>query len=266
MPGLRGLHQGLSAAGDGAALLESMYEPRIYRQWHQAHDLVYFKVAVKETDLHVAAASNLRAKTERLVVKYREKLEKYITEHPVFLTSLNPVPVADNAPDIVKLMAEASAKAGVGPMAAVAGAIAELVGNELLTYSPEVIIENGGDIFMLSLKKRVVGIYAGNSPLTGKIGVEIAPVDTPCGICTSSGTVGHSLSFGRADAVTIISPSAPLADACGTATGNRVSAPEDIPKAIEYASHIPGVSGVLIIMGDKLGAWGKIKIVETKER
>ena len=90
---------------------------------------------------------------------------------------------------------------GVGPMAAVAGAIAEFVGEELLAYSPEVIIENGGDIYIKSLKKRVVGIYAGNSPLTGKIGLEIEGKETPIGICTSSGTVGHSLSFGRADAV-----------------------------------------------------------------
>jgi ApbE superfamily uncharacterized protein (UPF0280 family) len=242
-----------------------MYEPRTYRQWHQASDLVSFRVAVKETDLHVAATVNLKNKTERLVLKYREKLERYIESHPVFLTSLSPVPVEENAPDIVKMMAAASAKVGVGPMAAVAGAIAELVGNELLAFSPEIIIENGGDIFIRSLKKRVVGIYAGSSPLTGKIGVEIAPEDTPCGVCTSSGTVGHSLSFGRADAVTVISSSTSLADAGGTATGNRVQTAADIPKAIEFASQIPGITGVLIIMGDKVGAWGNVKIVETKK-
>lgn len=241
-----------------------MYEPRTYRQWHQSRDLVSFRVAVKETDLHVAATVNLKSKTERLVLKYREKLEKYIETHPVFLTSLNPVPVEENAPDIVKMMAEASAKVGVGPMAAVAGAIAELIANELLAFSPEIIIENGGDIYLRSLKKRVVGIYAGASPLSGKIGIEIAPEDTPCGVCTSSGTVGHSLSFGRADAVTVISPSTPLADAGGTATGNRVQTAADIPRAIEFASKIPGITGVIIIMGDKVGAWGNVKIVETK--
>ena len=242
-----------------------MYEPRTYRQWNQARDLVSFRLAVKESDLHVSATVNLKSKTERLVVKYREKLEKYIETHPVFLTSLNPVPVEENAPDIVRMMADASAKVGVGPMAAVAGAINELVAGELLAFSPELIIENGGDIYLRSQKKRVVGIYAGNSPLSGKIGLEIEAKDTPCGVCTSSGTVGHSLSFGRADAVTVISPSTALADACGTATGNRVRTVEDIPKAIEFASQIPGITGVLIIMGDKVGAWGSVKIVETKK-
>jgi ApbE superfamily uncharacterized protein (UPF0280 family) len=179
------------------------------------------------------------------------------------LTSLNPVPVEENDPDIVKMMASAASLAGVGPMAAVAGAIAELVGNELLAFSPEIIIENGGDIFLRSLKNRVVGIYAGESPLSGKIGIEIAPGDTPCGVCTSSGTVGHSLSFGRADAVTVISPSAALADAGGTATGNRVQTAGDIPEAIEFARQIPGITGVLIIMGKQMSAWGNVKMVAT---
>jgi ApbE superfamily uncharacterized protein (UPF0280 family) len=239
------------------------YEPRTYRQWHQASDLVSFRVAVKETDLHVAAALNLKSKATRLVLKYRRKLERYIAGHSAFLTSLNPVPVEENDPDIVKMMASAASLAGVGPMAAVAGAIAELVGNELLAFSPEIIIENGGDIFLRSLKNRVVGIYAGESPLSGKIGIEIAPGDTPCGVCTSSGTVGHSLSFGRADAVTVISPSAALADAGGTATGNRVQTAGDIPEAIEFARQIPGITGVLIIMGKQMGAWGNVKMVAT---
>ncbi|GAG89833.1 unnamed protein product, partial [marine sediment metagenome] len=111
-----------------------------------------------------------------------------------FLTSLEPLFVSDNAPRIVKSMSEAAKRVGTGPMASVAGAIAEFVGNELLAFSPEIILENGGDIFLKSSKKRLIGIYAGKSPLTGKIGLEINGDDTPLGICTSSGTVGHSLS------------------------------------------------------------------------
>ena len=117
----------------------------------------------------------------------------------------------------MKQMIEAGQKAGVGPMAAVAGAIAECVGRELLAFSPEIIIENGGDIYLKCLKKRVVGIFAGKSPLTGKIGLEIDAKDTPLGVCTSSGTVSHSLSFGKADAAVAIAPSATLADAAATA-------------------------------------------------
>jgi ApbE superfamily uncharacterized protein (UPF0280 family) len=134
------------------------------------------------------------------------------------------------------------------------------VGTELLAFSPEVIVENGGDIYMKSLRKRLVGVYAGPSPLTGKIGLEINGADTPIGICTSSGTVGHSLSYGKADAVIVLSQSAILADAAATAIGNLIKQPADIPSGIELAKSIEGVAGVIIIKGDNTGLWGKVKI------
>ncbi len=238
----------------------SEYQPRTYRHWTKGRDLVSYSITVKETDLYIRTATNLKSKAERLILKYREPLEKYIEKHPFFRTSLEPVTVEKDAPQIVKAMAEATAKVGVGPMASVAGAIAEFVGKELLAYSPEVIIENGGDIYIKSLKKRVIGIYAGNSPLTGKVGIEIEAKDTPIGVCTSSGTVGHSLSFGKADAATILARSATLADAAATAIGNIVQTPDDITRAIEFAQTIDELQGVLIIIGDKMGMWGKVKI------
>jgi len=237
-----------------------MYEPRTYRHWIKAKDLVSFNVAVKETDLYICAATNLRRKAYKLVLKYRETLERYIERHPAFLTSLKPIPVDENAPHIVREMSDATAKVGVGPMASVAGAIAEFVGNELLAFSPEIIVENGGDIYLKSLDKRIIGIYAGESPLTGKIGLEIEGEDTPLGICTSSGTVGHSLSYGKADAVVVVSPSATLADAVATAIGNLIKQPSDIPTGIEFAQGIEGLKGVIIIQGDDMGLWGKVKI------
>lgn len=237
-----------------------MYEPRTYRHWIKDKDLISFNVIVKETDLYVRAATNLERKTYKLVLKYRGALERYIERHPSFLTSLVPIPVVDDAPLIVKSMAEATAKVGVGPMAAVAGAIAEFVGNELLAFSPEVIIENGGDIYLRSLKKRIIGIYAGKSPLTGKIRLEIDGQDAPIGICTSSGTVGHSLSFGKSDAVVVLSKSATLADAAATAIGNIIVQASDIPNGIEFAKGVEGLTGLLIIKDDKMGLWGEVKI------
>jgi len=124
-------------------------------------------------------------------------------------------------------------------------------------------VENGGDIFLKSLEKRIIGIYAGKSPLTGKIGLEIDGEDTPLGICTSSGTVGHSLSFGKADAVVALSKSATLADAAATAIGNLILQPDDIPSGIEFAQGIEGLKGLLIIKDDKIGLWGKVKICQT---
>jgi len=237
-----------------------MYQPRTYRQWVTSEDLVAFSVMVNETDLLISAKSDLSSQALEIVQKCRAGLEDYIKGHPLFALTLEPMRVEDNAPAVARNMALAAEAVGVGPMAAVAGAIAREVGTWLLQFSDEVIVENGGDIFMRSLRPRLVGVYAGESPLTGKIAFVIQPEDTPLGVCTSSGTVGHSLSFGLADAVTVFSPSAALADAAATAIGNRVQSAEDIPKAIEFAQHIPGLSGVAIVKGDVLGLWGKIQL------
>jgi ApbE superfamily uncharacterized protein (UPF0280 family) len=240
-----------------------MYQPRTYRHWVKDKDLVSFNVVVKETDLYIRAKTDLKRKALKLVLKYRDLLERYIERHPSFLTSLEPVAVGNDAPRIVTEMAESARKVGIGPMAAVAGAIAEFVGSELLESSPEIIVENGGDIYLKSSDDRLIGIYAGKSPLTGKIGLEIRGQDTPMGICTSSGTVGHSLSLGQADAVIALSSSAVLADAAATAIGNLILKPDDIPGGIEFAQSIEGLTGVVIIQGGKMGLWGEVKICPT---
>ncbi|MCK4862754.1 MAG: UPF0280 family protein [Dehalococcoidales bacterium] len=242
---------------------EDTYQPRTYRHWIESKDLIPFDVTVKETDLYIRASSNLQRKAHRLVLKYRRQLEDYIKRNPAFAASLEPLPVSEDAPVIASQMAAAALKAGVGPMAAVAGAIAECVGRELLEFSPEIIVENGGDIYLKILRKRMVGIFAGDSLLTGKIGLEIEPEDTPLGICTSSGTVGHSLSYGRPDAVVALSASTALADAAATAIGNRVNQSTDIDAAIEYGRNIDGLKGIVIIVGKSVGAWGDVKLCET---
>jgi ApbE superfamily uncharacterized protein (UPF0280 family) len=238
------------------------YQPRVYRHWIDDKDLVSFNVTEQETDLYIRATSNLQKKARRLVLKYRRQLAGYIQRYPDFQTSLEPVKVPQRAPVIVREMAEAGRQAAVGPMAAVAGAIAEAVGKGLLEFSPEIIVENGGDIFLKILQKRVVGIYAGSSPLTGEIGLEISPRETPLGICTSSGTVGHSLSFGKADAVVVTAASAALADASATAICNLVKQPRDIAQALEFARGIGGLRGVVIIIGHDIGVQGELKLCE----
>lgn len=237
-----------------------MYQPRIYRHWIKVSDLVSFNVLDRETDLHISAQQKLEDEALIAIRNCRAALEDYIRSHGLFLSSLEPCVVEAYAPSIVKDMAEAARLAGVGPMAAVAGAIAQAVGNDLLAYTREIIVENGGDIFMKLLSTRLIGIYAGDSPLSGKIALEIEPDETPLGVCTSSGTVGHSLSFGTADAVVVLSPSAALADAAATAIGNRVKTIADIDSAIEAAHNIEGVVGVLVIKDDKMGLWGRVKI------
>ena len=233
---------------------------RTYRHWINDGDLVSFNVTVKETDLYLRAQKSLKEEALKAILKYRAALEQYIERHRNFLTALEPLPVAEDAPQVVREMAEAAQRAGVGPMAAVAGAIAEGVGRELMKLSSEVIVENGGDIFLAILRRRTVGVYAGGSPFTGGIALQIEPEETPLGICTSSGTVGPSLSFGRADAVIVLSPSAALADAAATAIGNLIKGAGDLPKGIDFAKGIAGVRGVVIIKDDQMGVWGQIRI------
>jgi ApbE superfamily uncharacterized protein (UPF0280 family) len=240
------------------------YETRFYRDWSRDRDLISFTVAVKESDLYVRATRNLGRKAMKVLLKHRAALEEYIGRRPEFLTTLEPFAVGPDAPLIVKTMSDAAEKAGVGPMAAVAGAIAEYVGKELLPFSREVIVENGGDIFLKTLKTRWIGIYAGElSPFTGKLALRVEPKETPLGICTSAGTVGHSLSFGRCDAAILLSASAALADAAATAVGNLIQSAEDIPRGIDFAKGVAGIKGVVIIKDDRIGVWGDIKLVET---
>jgi len=236
---------------------------RSYQQWDRSGDLVSFQVKVQETDLMIRARENLAELAEQAVKRYRQQIETYIHTHPEFQTSLTPMAVDETAPPIVQAMAVAAQQAGVGPFAAVAGAIAEYVGQELLSFSAELIIENGGDIFAASARSRVFGIYAGSSPLTGKIALKLDAGQMPCGVCTSSGTVGHSLSFGKADAAIVMARSATLADACATALGNLIRSAEDIPAGLYFAETTPGLDGAVVIVGEKLGAWGAIQFVKT---
>jgi uncharacterized protein len=241
-----------------------MYQPRTYRNWVKNKDLVAFNVIVEETDCYISAVTNLSGKARKSILKYRAIIKKYISSHPLFLTTLEPFPVETDAPQIIKAMAEAGEKASVGPMAAVAGAIAQFVGEELSHFSPEIIIENGGDIYLRSLKDRTIGIYAGRSPLSGQVGLNISGKDTPLGISTSSGTVGHSLSFGKADAVIVLADTAVLSDAVATAAGNLVLDSADFSMVIEFARNIPGVRGTVIIKDENMAAWGQVVFSRTQ--
>ncbi len=239
------------------------YRERRYRYSLRHERLVAFEVAVKETDLFILADSGLATLAERVIYEVRGPLEGYIAHHPEFLRSLVPLPDDRLAPPIVREMLAAGRTCGVGPMAAVAGAIAEAVGRALLEESREVVVENGGDCFLRVESPLQMGIFAGPSVLSEKLALRIKPEQTPLGVCTSSGTVGPSLSFGRADAVTVISPSAAVADAAATRIGNQVKKPGDINRALAVAPEMEGVLGAVIIMGDRVGAWGDVELVSA---
>lgn len=245
-----------------------MSSRRVYRRDISGSRLTSFSVTVKETDLWIAVNSfsyneNLKSRVEQVIWNRRHQIESYLETHPHLLTALEPLLPADDAPEIVKVMARAGNRAGVGPMAAVAGAIAEGIGQFLLNLSEEVIVENGGDIFIKVSEPVNIGIYAGDSPLSGKLALQIKPGQTPIGICTSSGTVGPSISFGRADAAIALSQSTPLADAVATALGNRIQGPGELETALEFARKIEGITGALLICGDQIAVWGDIELQKT---
>jgi uncharacterized protein len=236
------------------------FRERSYRNNILKNNLKTFIVTVRESDIFISADLILKDTALSSIHRYRSNLEAYIASHPEFLTSLYPIKSDDFAPPIIRDMIIASSKADVGPMAAVAGAIAEFVGKDLLLYSRNVIIENGGDIFIESQNDIHVGILAGNSPLSDKISIIIRKEDMPMGICTSSGTVGHSLSFGKADAVCVKAKSASLADAAATAIGNITKSKKDISRAIQAGMKIKDVLGIVIIVEDQFGVIGDIEL------
>ncbi|MBP7585264.1 MAG: UPF0280 family protein [Spirochaetes bacterium] len=238
------------------------YSERFYRDFSASGRWTTFRVKVESTDLYVRAARDLSERTRSIVERVRAELRAHIARQDVFLSSFTPVAAMEDVPEVVRRMYRASERAGVGPMAAVAGAIAELVGTELAAESDELIIENGGDIWMRVREPVTMGIFAGYSKFSGRLAVRIHPRKTPLGACCSSGKHGHSTSLGRADAVTVFSPDAALADAVATEACNRVRREEDLPLALEYALGIPGITGVLAVMGDSLAVRGDVELRE----
>lgn len=224
--------------------------------------LIPFQVRHFETDLHIQASEVMEKRVSSWIIEARTAVESHAAMHPGFLEAESPVKRPEVVHELVEDMIQASAMAGTGPMAAVAGAIAEYVGKRCILHAPgEVIVENGGDIFFNVVSPVTISLWAGKSPLSGKTGIKISSVSHPFGVCTSSGTVGHSKSYGQADAVTIFSGSTALADAVATMTGNMVHSAKDIEKAIDFARGIPGILGAVVIVGEALGAWGDLELV-----
>ncbi|OGR14865.1 MAG: hypothetical protein A2097_08860 [Desulfobacula sp. GWF2_41_7] len=239
-----------------------MFENRTYRNLHRKKGLISFNITVKETNLNIQAETDLTDMALKSVLDCRNQIETYIQFHPEFATSLVPVKNLFPVPPIITNMIKAGQMAQVGPMAAVAGAVAEFTGTGLLSRTREVVVENGGDIFIKSDSETIFSIYAKNSPFSMTTGIRIEKRDKSYGLCTSSGTFGHSKSFGKADAVTILSDSCSLADAVATKIGNMVRTGRDIENAIDAGKKVPGVQGIVIIIGENIGLWGDLKLVK----
>jgi hypothetical protein len=214
----------------------------------------------KETSCNIIADNEKGIKTAILSIKQnRIELDGYVRKNPRFLYSLSPVSVTEG-PEVAKKMAEAAEKANVGPMAAVAGVLADLAVRDMILDGNEVaVVENGGEISAVSNRPIDVALLAGDSPMSGRFGFRLK--DFPIGIATSSGLYSHALSFGEAEAVTIFSTNAGIADAAATAIGNVIKGKNYrvvIKRGIRKAFSIHGVEGVLVLYKGMVGKAGRI--------
>jgi ApbE superfamily uncharacterized protein (UPF0280 family) len=226
-----------------------------------------FRVEHLETDLWIAVTSRMyRPEVEAFalekVMECRKELDNHIKSNPAFLSSLEPVEYDRTVSPVVREMYEASEQAGTGPMSAVAGAVAENILNTLFNryQFEEIVVENGGDIFMKLKEPATISVYVGDSPLSDKIGLKIKPGQTPVSVCCSSATVGHSLSFGTADACVVACSSGALADAYATACCNTVKNIEMIQEVTQQFLQKPGILSVLIIQDDRLAIGGNLEM------
>ena len=244
------------------------YSDRVYRKLVTHAGLVSTTARIEETDLHILAERDVTEQATDLILQYRAQLESYILKNPEFSASLDPLLQDKIAPPLIRDMLDAGIAAGVGPMAAVAGTIAEYVGKGLMkSGSREMMVENGGDIYLQRKTDCTIAIFAGESLLSYRVGLQIKSTQMPVGICTSSGTVGHSLSLGQADSVTVISKSTALADAAATRIGNEVgrtkNAKAGIQNGLAIAREIPGIVGVVVICGELMGASGEVELTQV---
>ncbi|MDY6960051.1 MAG: UPF0280 family protein [Halobacteriota archaeon] len=211
---------------------------------------------IKETVVSIIAEEEFILPAKEAIMHHRRELEDFITKDPFFSLTLEPYPESEDAPKIVRRMIEASLKVGIGPMSAVAGTISQLAVEAMIdagaTYA---IVDNGGDIALINDKEVLVGIYAGE---INDFAFKVKPRDSILGICTSSGKIGPSISFGNSDAVTVISGNTSVADSAATAIGNLVTDEKSINNAINNFSGIDGIDGILIICDGRIGTWGDL--------
>jgi ApbE superfamily uncharacterized protein (UPF0280 family) len=219
-------------------------------------------VTVAESDLFIVSDSDVEEKAMAALVEVRREIERYISFKPFFAKSLEPVEVGNTAAPIIRDMAKAAQLFHVGPMAAVAGAVAHHVGKALDSCCSHLIIENGGDIYIKSKSPISIEVYAGpDSPFTGKLRFQVDSKGKSLGVCTSSASVGHSLSLGKADAVVAIADRADVADAAATHIANQVKIKSDISTVLNRERKRGYLKGIIIVIEDRMGAWGDLTLL-----
>lgn len=233
----------------------------IYRSDIKFDEKYNWRIVYKYSDMFISCDKDISFKLEKLVREVYDVLESFIIEEKSFKSSLSPIKIREEFPPLIKKMCQKADIFNVGPMASVAGAVCDYIAAGVDKYCHRLIIENGGDVFIKSNKDVDVGVFLKNENFKNKIYLKIKAKQTPCGICSSSGIFGHSLSMGKSDLVVVLSKSTISADAAATAIANKITKPADIEGAIEYYKKIKDVKGMLIVKDKMLGIWGDIELM-----
>ena len=243
------------------------YRERSYRSRFSNDERRWFCVKFLESDLWIGVdngsySASMEADTYAMLVELRRSMDAYLFMDSQYKAALTPYDAGIEAPSILKDMSKVSHKTGIGPMSAVAGAVALRAADFLKSQFgvKEVIVENGGDIYAEAHSDMDIAVFAGQSPLSEKIGLHIPAADFPLGICTSSGTVGPSLSLGRADAVMIVCKDVLLADSYATAMANRIQSINDLQPVIDRIQNIPEILGAIAVKDDRLALCGHYEL------
>ncbi len=246
-----------------------MYQQRKYRDKKNDERFTYFRVQEKETDLWIGITprfyqSWLPGHVARYIIRSRREIETYMLTDPAFFTRHVPLDDVPGDKAIIHQMAEAGKKAGVGPMAAVAGAISGSVAKDITGMFPsaELVIENGGDIAAVFASSLVVRLETDNHGLLGETGILLHGGLSPCGICSSSGKFGHSFSYGKADLVSVVCKVPALADAWATSLCNIIRSDTDLKKVDQIISVHTDIIACIALANDNMLVYGDIDLLQ----
>ncbi|SMP08150.1 hypothetical protein SAMN06265339_0578 [Desulfurobacterium pacificum] len=241
-------------------------EKRFYRKWEKRKGFKSFEIVSGESDIFISVpekhySEELKKTLLNRLITLREQILSFSNKHREFLTSLTPVKIPPLSPAIINYMAKSAKEIGVGPMAGVAGAINFYLSETLKERGiDEFFIENGGDTYFSSKSPVTVGIITGSPNIDGKIGIKLAP--GTWSVCSSSSKIGHSLSLGRTQLVTVVAKDPAIADCAATFLANSKSV-EEVQERFKKIKD--KITGFLSFIDNKFAFYG-LELTAVKTR
>jgi ApbE superfamily uncharacterized protein (UPF0280 family) len=232
----------------------------IYRRNISAAGKYSYRLRYKYTDIYITSDRDISGKISQPVITFYSQLENVLSSDKQFGKSITPLSIKKDYPPAVKEMCLSSSIFNVGPMAAVAGAVCDTIAESLKDDCNFLMIENGGDVYIKSSEDIRAGLFTGSRHFPQNINIVISSQAMPCGLCSSSGMMGHSLSLGKSDLVTVMSETSAIADSAATAIANAINSKPDVDKAIKKYSKYEQVRGLIIIKDDRLAIWGDLQL------